>query len=116
MKKIVLSIMILVIGILSVCVSCAESGIYFPVCYTTQVIPADGEYPVNLEVDGGHLILSIPADYQYQPTELAENEHYPFAYIFVTTEMGGHFTVYYTDRQLQCVSKNLHRYCRQNIS
>ncbi len=41
---------------------------------------ADGGYVVNLEVDGGFLALTIPADYQYQPVELTEIERYPFTY------------------------------------
>ena len=40
----------------------------------------DGGYVVNLEVDGGFLALTIPADYQYQPVELTEIERYPFTY------------------------------------
>ena len=43
---------------------------------------ADGGYVVNLEVDGGFLALTIPADYQYQPVELTEIERYPFTYTF----------------------------------
>ena len=44
---------------------------------------ADGGYVVNLEVDGGFLALTIPADYQYQPVELTEIERYPFTYILL---------------------------------
>ena len=54
---------------------------------------ADGGYVVNLEVDGGFLALTIPADYQYQPVELTEIERYPFTYTFTNEKTKTSFLV-----------------------
>ncbi len=54
----------------------------------------DGGCVVNLEVDGGFLTLTIPADYQYQPVELTEIERYPFTYIFTNEKTGVSFKAY----------------------
>lgn len=54
---------------------------------------ADGGYVVNLEVDGGFLSLTIPADYQYQPVELTEIERYPFTYTFTNEKTKTSFLV-----------------------
>ena len=54
---------------------------------------ADGGYVVNLEVDGGFLALTIPADYQYQPVELTEIERYTFTYTFTNEKTKTSFLV-----------------------
>ena len=54
---------------------------------------ADGGYVVNLEVDGGVLALTLPADYQYQPVELTEIERYPFTYTFTNEKTKTSFLV-----------------------
>ena len=53
----------------------------------------DGGYAANLEVDGGFLTLTIPADYQYQPVELTEIERYPFTYTFTNEKTKTSFLV-----------------------
>lgn len=53
----------------------------------------DNGYVVNLEVDGGFLALTIPADYQYQPVELTEIERYPFTYTFTNEKTKTSFLV-----------------------
>ena len=53
----------------------------------------NNDQDVTLEVDGGFLALTIPADYQYQPVELTEIERYPFKYTFTNEKTKTSFLV-----------------------